>query len=72
MVVEVHTFNPSTIEAEKDGSLSLRASLVYRANFRTARATQRNPVSSKENEMLSIFHVRLIKVKTISIILRAC
>jgi hypothetical protein len=26
------------------------ASLVYRVNFRTARATQRNPVSGKQNK----------------------
>jgi hypothetical protein len=27
-----------------------KASLVYRVNFRTARATQRNPVSTKQNK----------------------
>jgi hypothetical protein len=35
--VVAHTFDPSTWEAE--------ASLVYRVSSRTARATQRNPVS---------------------------
>jgi hypothetical protein len=36
----VHTFNPSIWEAEAGGSLSSR----------TARATQRNPVSRKQNK----------------------
>jgi hypothetical protein len=42
--VVVHSFNPSTWEAE--------ASLVYRVSSRTARVTQRNPVSktSKQNK----------------------
>jgi hypothetical protein len=35
-----HTFNPSTWEAE--------ASLAYRVSSRTARATQRNPVSKNK------------------------
>ena len=39
----VHTFNPSTWEAEAGGFLS--SSLVYRVSSRIARATQRNPVS---------------------------
>jgi hypothetical protein len=44
--VVVHTFNPSTQEAEAAAarSLSLRPSLVCRVNSRTARATQKNPV----------------------------
>jgi hypothetical protein len=37
--VVAHAFIPSTWEAE--------ASLVYRVSSRTARATQRNPVSKK-------------------------
>ena len=45
--IVVHAFNRSTWEAEADGSLSSEASLVYRTSFRTARATQRNPVSNK-------------------------
>jgi hypothetical protein len=44
--VVVHAFNPSTWEAE--------ASLVYRVCFRTARATQRNPVlKTKANKQTS-------------------
>jgi hypothetical protein len=39
-VVVAHTFNPSTWEAEAGGFLSLR----------TARATQRNPVSKKKKK----------------------
>jgi hypothetical protein len=43
-----HAFNPSTREAEAGEFLSLRPSLVYKVNSRTARATQRNPVSEKK------------------------
>jgi hypothetical protein len=39
-----HAFNPSTQEAEAG---EFKASLVYRVSSRTARATQRNPVSKK-------------------------
>ena len=38
-----HSYNSNTWEAEAVGS----ASLVYRVSSRTARATQRNPVSKK-------------------------
>jgi hypothetical protein len=41
----VHAFNPSTWEAEAGGFC--KASLMYRASSRTARATQRNPPSKK-------------------------
>jgi hypothetical protein len=41
-----HVFNPSAKKAEAGGSLEFKASLVYRVSFRTARATQRNPVST--------------------------
>jgi hypothetical protein len=43
-----HTSNPSTWEAEAGGFLSSRASLVYKVSSRTARATQRNPVSKNQ------------------------
>ena len=43
--VVVHTFNPSTQEAEA-GGYEFEISLVYRVNFRTPRTTQRNPVSN--------------------------
>jgi hypothetical protein len=49
-VVVAHAFNPSTREAEAGGFLSKRASLVYRVSSRTARATQRNPVSENQKE----------------------
>jgi hypothetical protein len=42
-----HTSNSSTREA---GGFEFEASLVYRVSSRTARATQRNPVSEKEKE----------------------
>jgi hypothetical protein len=45
--VVVHVFNPSTQEAEA-GGFEFEASLVYKMSSRTARATQRNPVSKKQ------------------------
>ena len=42
-----HTLNPSTWEAEA-GGFEFEVSLVYRVSSRTARATQRNPVSKKQ------------------------
>jgi hypothetical protein len=42
-----HAFNPSTQEAEA-GGFEFKASLVYKVSSRTARATQRNPVSKKQ------------------------
>jgi hypothetical protein len=44
--VVAHAFNPSTREAERWIS-EFEASLVYKVSSRTARATQRNPVSRK-------------------------
>ena len=44
----VHAFNPSTWEAEAGGFLEFEVSLVYRVSSRTARATQRNPVSKNK------------------------
>jgi hypothetical protein len=44
-----HTFNPSTWEAEAGKISEFKASLVYRVSSRTARATQRNPVSNNNN-----------------------
>ena len=41
-----HAFDSSTWEAEA-GRFEFKASLVYRVNSRTARATQGNPVSKK-------------------------
>jgi hypothetical protein len=47
--VVAHTFNPSTREAERQAS-EFEASLVYKVSSRTARATQRNPVSKKKKK----------------------
>ena len=52
MVVLV--INPSTREAEAGGSLKFKTSLVYRVSSRTARATQRNPVSRKQTKLSRI------------------
>jgi hypothetical protein len=41
----VHAFSSSTREAN---FCEFEASLVYRGSFRTARTTQKNPVSNKQ------------------------
>jgi hypothetical protein len=59
--VVAHAFNPGTWEAEAERQRErergrgrriseLEASLVYRVSSRTARATQRNPVSKKKKK----------------------
>jgi hypothetical protein len=40
----VHTFNPSTWEAEAMDFCEFKANLVDTVNSKTARATQKNPV----------------------------
>jgi hypothetical protein len=46
-----HAFDPSTWEAEAGRFLSSRpACLFYRVSSRTARYTQRNPVSKKKKK----------------------
>jgi hypothetical protein len=45
--IRVHTFNPSSQEAEAGGSLEFEVSLVYIENSGTARTAQRNPVPKK-------------------------
>jgi hypothetical protein len=47
--VVAHAFNPRTWEAEA-GGFEFEVSLVYRVSSRTARATQRNPVSKNQNQ----------------------
>jgi hypothetical protein len=46
-VVVAHTFDPSAWKAESRWISEFKASLVYKVSSRTARATQRNPVSKK-------------------------
>ena len=43
-----HAFNPSIGRQRQADLCEFEASLVYRASSRTARATQRNPVSKKQ------------------------
>ena len=43
-----HTFNPNTWESRLISEFE--SSLIYRASSRTARDTQRNPVSEREGE----------------------
>jgi hypothetical protein len=50
----VHTFNPSTWEAER-GRSEFKASLVYRGSSRAARTTQRNP--ALKNQEKKVLHV---------------
>ena len=57
--VAVHTFDPSTWEAETGRSLSSRPVwLVYRVSSRTIRAIQRNPVLKTKKRLN--FHPGLI------------
>jgi hypothetical protein len=46
-----HAFNFSTQEAEVGRSLEFKASLLYRVNSRTAKATQRNPFSKRKKKV---------------------
>ena len=48
--VVAHACNPSTLGGRGRWISEFKASLVYRVNARTARATQRNPVSKKTNK----------------------
>jgi hypothetical protein len=64
--VVVHAFNPSTWEAEAGRWISkFKASLIYRVSSRTARATQRNPVSKnqkpKQTKKKSVFSCVLLR-----------
>jgi hypothetical protein len=50
--VEAHAFNPSTREAGRGRQISeFEISLVYKVSSRTAKATQRNPVSKKKKRV---------------------
>ena len=52
----MHAFNSSTQEQKQVDLPELEASLVYRASSRTAKATQRNPVSkTQKNKIQNIF-----------------
>jgi hypothetical protein len=50
--VAAPTFNPNIQKAEAGRCYlcKFEASLIYRVSSRTARATQRNPVSKKQNQ----------------------
>jgi hypothetical protein len=53
--VVAHACNPSIWEAEA-GGFEFEASLVYRVSSRTARATQRNPVSKNKTKQKTKKH----------------
>jgi hypothetical protein len=48
--VMAHDFNPSTLGGRGRQISEFEASLVYRVSSRTARATQRNPVSKNKQK----------------------
>jgi hypothetical protein len=45
-----HAFDPSTLGGRGRRISEFEASLVYKVSSRTARATQRNPVSKKQKQ----------------------
>jgi hypothetical protein len=49
-VVVAHAFNPSILGGRRRQISEFKASLVYKVSSRTARATQRNPVSKKQTK----------------------
>jgi hypothetical protein len=49
-VVVANTFNPSTLGGRGRQIFEFEASLVYKVSSRTARATQRNPVSKNQKK----------------------
>lgn len=54
----MHALNPSPLEAEAVKSLGVEVILVFRARFRIARTTQRNPVSVPHpSRCLSIYNM---------------
>ena len=48
----VHAINPSSWEAKGGRSFEFKANLIYRMSSRTARTTQRNPVSNKTKQKI--------------------
>jgi hypothetical protein len=48
--VVAHTFNLSTLEARGRRISEFEASMVYKVSSKTARATQRNPVSKNKTK----------------------
>jgi hypothetical protein len=58
----VHTFNPSTWEAEAGRFLSLRPAWYTELSSRTARAIQRNPVSKKKKKLGKLMAKRALKL----------
>ena len=60
MLAVTSTFNPSTQEAEAGRSPKFEASLIYIRSSRTARATQRRPVSEKKKKKKKVFFIFLL------------
>jgi hypothetical protein len=50
-----HTFNSSTWEQRQADLCEFKASLVYRENSRTTRATQRNPDAKNQKRKVLKF-----------------
>jgi len=54
--VVAHAFNPGRHAGSRGRQISeIEASLVYKVSARTARATQRNPVSKNKNKKKKTF-----------------
>ena len=45
-----HACNPSTLGGRGEWIYEFKASLIYKVSSRTAKATQRNPVSKKKEK----------------------
>jgi hypothetical protein len=69
-VVVVHTFNPSTWEAEAGRFLSLRPAWSRKVSSRTAKAIQRNPVWKKK-PIKKIVYWKYIGLMTYNTFLRS-
>ena len=55
-----HAFNPKTQQTEEEADLSeLETSLIYRVSSRTAKATQRNPVSKTKHILFMCLYVHV-------------
>lgn len=46
----VHDFNPSTLGAEEGGFPEVKATMVYKASFRAAKATQRKHLEKSKKK----------------------
>ena len=57
----MHTFNPSTGRQRQVGLFEFKANMVYRISPKTAKATQRNPVSKTKTKQTKQKQQKIIK-----------